>query len=338
MRIQVIYTGGTIGMEPSAQGLVPGENSAAFAAWFGELCAEFSTGTDIRFSRLPTLIDSSNATPLDWQRILDAISAAPADAYVVLHGTDTMSYTAAALSYARAGNDTPVILTGAQLPYNAPGSDAGKNVFGALKAANTSRTRGVCLYFGNCLLAGNRSTKISSMGFDGFDTPLVYPLATAGVPWRWAESTAKPLSASSPVPLPWGKPAPYQCHDVIILDLAPGMSVQRLQKMLTPPPEALIIRAFGVGNCPSAEPGFVQVLADLCAADIPVVVSSQCQSADVTLKAYETGQVLANAGCVGSADMTLEATYAKLVFLLSQGLSGREIRSWMTRSVCGELS
>ncbi|OFJ72742.1 L-asparaginase 1 [Actinomyces sp. HMSC064C12] len=330
MRISVIYTGGTIGMVSSPNGLVPG---ADLQGWLEKLLA----GTDLdgvaELTELPRLIDSSNATPADWQAILDAIKAEDADAFVILHGTDTMSYTAAALSYARVGAKEPVVITGSQLPLGAPGSDAGKNVMGALTAASSGKVGGVSLYFGDHLLAGNRTTKVSSWGFEGFASPVIPPLATAGGPWHW-NSLEMGATAGN---LPKEEIRRYARHDVTVVDLVPGITAQRLRALLTPAPEALIIRAFGVGNCPSDEPGFVDVIKDLVSGGVPVVISSQCMQAEVVLGAYETGEVLAKVGCVGAADMTLEAVYAKLVFLLSQGLSASEIRDWMQKPICGEL-
>ncbi|MGK0540124.1 asparaginase [Propionimicrobium lymphophilum] len=334
MDIQVIYTGGTIGMVPSDKGLVPGISDEEMSKWLNGLMEGSEITAKIRLKSLDHLIDSSSATPHDWQTILDTIEENPADSYVILHGTDTMSYTAAALSFARAGDDTPVVLTGSQLPLIAADSDAGKNVIGAITAAFSPKTKGVCLYFGDYLLAGNRSSKTSSWGFNGFETPLAHPLAIAGVPWRWAAQS----QSRDTQPLPWGKPAPYRQHDVAMIDLVPGITAQRLRALLAPAPEAVIIRAYGMGNCPSVEPGFVDVLAETVASGVPVVISSQCQLADVALSTYEAGRVLARAGCVGSADMTLEATYAKLIFLLSQGMNSEQVRQWLEKPICGELS
>lgn len=330
MRIQVIYTGGTIGMVSSPNGLIPG---ADLEGWLKKLMA----GTDLEgvvgLTELDKLIDSSNATPDDWEAILAALDTYRADAYVVLHGTDTMSYTAAALSYARVGKSEPVVITGSQLPLGAPGSDAGKNVMGALTAASSGKAQGVSLYFGDHLLGGNRATKVSSWGFEGFATPAVPPLAIAGGPWHWN----KPETIAREQEFPFKSRAPYKRHDVAVIDLVPGITAERLSALVTPKPEAVIVRAFGVGNAPSNEPGFVEVLGELVRAGVPVVIASQCVQAEVVLGAYETGDVLAAAGCVGAADMTLEATYAKLVFLLSQGLTGRQIAEWMRKPIASEL-
>ena len=292
-------------------------------------------------STLDPLIDSSEATPEDWQAIINDINAHAdeADAFLVLHGTDTMAYSAAALSYALASMGKPVVLTGSQYPLGVVGSDASANVTGALRAAMSHRARGVMLFFGHKLLAGNRATKTSSWAFEGFASPGAAPLATAGAPWRWARHPAP--GAERPA-LPHcadrARPLPYERHDVAVIDLAPGITAARLRAMVTPLPEAVILRAFGVGNVPSAEPGLTEVIADAIEAGTAVIVASQCHEAEVRLGHYEAGDAIARAGAVGSSDMTLEAAYAKAQFLLAQGLRGDELAAWMSRSIAGELT
>ena len=120
--------------------------------------------------------------------------------------------------------------------------------------------------------------------------------------------------------------------------MAPGISAARLEAMLTPHPEAVLLRAYGVGNVPSNEPGLTDVIADVLHDDVPVVIASQCQQAEVLLGHYETGDAIARAGAIGSGDMTLEAAYAKIMFLLSQGVTGVDFGKWMRVSIAGEIS
>ena len=333
MRLHVTYTGGTIGMVGSAHGLTPG---ADLGGWLAGLLRGTGLDDDLTVSRLDPLIDSSDATPDSWQQVIDDLRAHAtghegADGLVVLHGTDTMAYTCAALSYALTDLGRPVVVTGSQLPLGAIGSDAGANVMGALQAAAHPRgTAGTSLFFGHRLLLGNRATKTSSWAFEGFTSPGCAPLALAGAPWQWA--------ACVPPGIGWPRPLPYRCHDVAVVDLVPGMRAARLESMLTPLPEAVILRAFGVGNVPSRDPGLVDLLAAAVEAGTAVVVTSQCPDARVRLSHYETGDALARAGAVGGGDMTLEATYAKVQFLLSQGLRGAELASWVGRSIAGEIT
>ncbi|OMG28756.1 L-asparaginase 1, partial [Actinomyces naeslundii] len=127
-------------------------------------------------------------------------------------------------------------------------------------------------------------------------------------------------------------------HDVVVVDLAPGITATRLEALLTPLPEAVVLRAFGVGNVPSQEPGLTAVVERAIASGTAVVVTSQCHESEVLLGHYEAGDALARSGAVGSRDMTLEAAYAKVQFLLSQGLRGPELAAWMGRSIAGELT
>ena len=361
--VHITYAGGTIGMVDSPDGLVPG---ADLDHWLAALLKGTGLEGRVSLTALDPLIDSANATPESWQAIIDDLrahhaagpaasaegTASPGNAksaegprsHVVLHGTDTMAYTSAALSYALTGFDHPVVITGSQLPLGAVGSDAAPNVAGALHAATSGRATGVSLFFGNRLLAGNRATKTSSWGFEAFTSPCAEPLATAGVPWRWAPDPAPGADRGlRPATRRPGtdhrqRPRPYGRHDVVVLDLAPGITAARLRALLTPLPDAVILRTFGTGNVPSAQPGLTDAVAEAVEAGAAVVVASQCLQAEVLLERYETGDAIASAGAVGCRDMTLEAAYAKVQFLLAQGLRGGELAARMGRSIAGELT
>ena len=331
MRVHIIYTGGTIGMVDSPHGLVPG---ADLEGWLDSQLAGTPLARSVSLTSLAPLIDSSNATPLSWQAIVDDLrahaAADPQTAFVILHGTDTMAYTSAALSYALTDLSVPIVITGSQLPLGELGSDAAANVTGALQAATSGRHSGVALFFGHRLLAGNRVTKSSSWAFTGFESPNAAPLATTGAPWQWAQAASPGIG--------WKDAAPYTRHDVVVIDLVPGITAARLEALLTPLPEAVILRAFGVGNVPSQEPGLTDVVERVIAAGTAVIMTSQCHESQVLLGHYEAGDALARSGAVGSRDMTLEAAYAKTQFLLSQGLAGDDLAHWMGRSIAGELS
>lgn len=331
MGVHILYTGGTIGMVDTPRGLAPG---ADLATWLHHLLEGTELAESMTLTTFDHLIDSSNATPLDWRRLVATLWAARdgADAFVVLHGTDTMAYTSAALSYALCDFGKPVVVTGAQYPIGVVGSDAAPNVTGALRAAVSGLADGVTLFFGHKLLAGNRVTKASSWAFEGFESPSVPEVARTGAPWQWLPSRASWPGVG------WADPLPYDRHDVLVLDLTPGITAARLAAVLDPLPEALILRAYGVGNVPSEEPGLTDVLARTIDAGVAVVVASQCHDAEVLLGHYEAGDALARAGAVGTGDMTLEAAYAKVVFLLSQGLRGAELSHWIDVNIAGELT
>lgn len=353
MNVHIIYTGGTIGMVDSPQGLVPG---ADLAGWLSGLLPPgrpaapgLESLASTSLTALEPLIDSSNATPESWQAIVEEVRAHaaehPAEPIVVLHGTDTMAYTSAALSYALVGLEAPVIITGSQLPLGAEGSDAEANVLGALRAAISGRVSGVALFFGGLLLAGGRATKSSSWDFAGFASPVAPPLARAGsdgASWEWAQADGSAGSEASPTsppsPTTRATPKPYARHDVVVIDMAPGITGARVAALLDPLPEAVILRAFGVGNVPSDEPGLTEAIERAIDGGAAVVVASQCHQAEVILGHYDTGDAIARAGAVGTADMTLEAAYAKAQFLLAQGLAGAELAEAMGRPIAGELS
>ena len=329
MRTHILYTGGTLGMVPTPDGLAPG---AALTGWLDQLLSGTELAGTFETLSFEHLIDSANATPADWGRIVDNLWAhrEEADSFVVLHGTDTLAYTSAALSYALTDFGKPVVVTGSQYSLGVVGTDAAPNVTGALRAVTSGRLHGVAVFFGHKLLRGNRVTKSSSWAYNGFDSPAAPQLARTGAPWQWIENDSTGCG--------WLDPRPYRRHDVLVVDLSPGLSAARLRAVLDPLPEAVILRAFGVGNVPSDEPGLVDVILDVISAGTPVVVASQCMQADVLLGHYQSSHALAEGGAISAHDMTLEALYAKLVFLLSQGLRGKELGRWVETDIAGEIS
>ncbi|MBS5745674.1 MAG: asparaginase [Cutibacterium avidum] len=329
MRTHILYTGGTLGMVPTPDGLAPG---ADLTGWLDQLLSGTELAGTFETLSFEHLIDSANATPADWGRIVDNLWAhrEEADSFVVLHGTDTLAYTSAALSYALTDFGKPVVVTGSQYSLGVVGTDAAPNVTGALRAVTSGRLHGVAVFFGHKLLRGNRVTKSSSWAYNGFDSPAAPQLARTGAPWQWIENDSTGCG--------WLDPRPYRRHDVLVVDLSPGLSAARLRAVLDPLPEAVILRAFGVGNVPSDEPGLVDVILDVISAGTPVVVASQCMQADVLLGHYQSSHALAEGGAISAHDMTLEALYAKLVFLLSQGLRGKELGRWVETDIAGEIS
>lgn len=329
MRTHILYTGGTLGMVPTPDGLAPG---ADLTGWLDQLLSGTELAGTFETLSFEHLIDSANATPADWGRIVDNLWAhrKEADSFVVLHGTDTLAYTSAALSYALTDFGKPVVVTGSQYSLGVVGTDAAPNVTGALRAVTSGRLHGVAVFFGHKLLRGNRVTKSSSWAYNGFDSPAAPQLARTGAPWQWIENDSTGCG--------WLDPRPYRRHDVLVVDLSPGLSAARLRAVLDPLPEAVILRAFGVGNVPSDEPGLVDVILDVISAGTPVVVASQCMQADVLLGHYQSSHALAEGGAISAHDMTLEALYAKLVFLLSQGLRGKELGRWVETDIAGEIS
>lgn len=331
MRLHVTYTGGTIGMVESPDGLVPG---ADLRGWLFQLLRQGSDldSSKVSLTALDPLIDSSNATPGSWQSIIDDLWRFhdSADAFIVLHGTDTMSYTTSALSYALTDFGKPVVFTGSQHPLGKIESDATANVTGAFNAVLSGHAQGVELFFGHHLFAGNRVTKASSWAFEGFASPITGPVAQSGTPWHWNDAGSEGCG--------WRNPAPYRQHDIAVVTMVPGISADRLASMLAPHPQAVLIRAYGVGNMPDAVPGLTDAIRAVADGGAPVIVASQCQQAEVMLGRYQAGAGLAEVGACSAVDMTFEAVYTKIMFLLSQGLGAADFTDWVGRPIAGEVS
>lgn len=318
-------------MVETENGLAPG---ADLESWLADLVAKSPQIGDVTLTEFDTLIDSSNATPADWQALVDALWARrdDADGFVILHGTDTMAYSSAALSYALRGFGKPVAITGSQLPLGAPDTDATANVVDALMAVSSGHVDGVVLVFGRSILNGASATKWSSWNFEGFTSPNAPVLATTGAPWHWASLPEHAYTDQ------FQSPQPYRRHDVVVLDLVPGITADRVSAVLEPRPRAVILRSYGTGNIPADEPGLVDALNAAAADGTYVIVCSQCAQGTVALGHYEAGFALGQMGAISGLDMTFEACYAKTIFLLSQNLSGDEFKQWMETPMCGELT
>ncbi|MCI6573932.1 MAG: asparaginase [Actinomycetaceae bacterium] len=270
-----------------------------------------------------------------------SVDVGSGDAFVILHGSDTMAYTAAALSFALPDIAAPIIMTGAQLPLTDAKSDAYSNVMGALQAAAHPGLVGVYIFFGRHLLRGNRATKISAWDFEAFASPGVAPIAQmdgsqlVADSWQIAYSQQVDNYRRARLPFP---PRPFVPHDVMVLHVTPGMNAQRLAAALTPLPRAVVIRGYGMGNVPAQEPGFVDVLAEASGSGCVIVASSQTLHPRTDLRAYATGHALLDAGAVSGEDAMIEALYAKLIFLFSQGCSSEQVRTLIGRPLVGELT
>ncbi len=320
MRVLVIYTGGTIGMKETPHGYAPGAN---LEAWLSKLCAEAFVPCEVAFDSLELLIDSALATPLQWQRIVDEINDNydNADAFLVLHGTDTLAYTAAALSFALSHAKKPIAITGSQIPALVQNSDAGINVLNAFShviEAWKNNQRGVCICFGGKRLQGSNATKVSSVDMRAFD----------GAAWN-SVSTSTPAGASA-------APRAFRICDIAVLTVAPGMSARRIEAMVDPLPEALVIRAYGMGNVPDAEGVLEACVKRLAALKIPVVVTSQCATGGVELGRYEASSPLLRAGAISAQGMTFDSCYAKVAYLLSQEVPYEQFAQAMLTSLAGE--
>ena len=333
-RIYVAYTGGTFGMTATASGFRPDRGLArALQARLPPSGQHGMPHWDLH--EYTQLIDSAEAQPRDWHTIAADIAAHydAYDGFVVIHGTDTMAYTASALSFALAGLRKPVIVTGAQIPLAMPRSDAPGNLAGALLIAALSPLPEVCLYFGGKLLRGNRATKVSAADFGAFDSPNHPPLGRAGIHVEIDGARVLPMPAREAFEVV----AP-SAGEVALLRLHPGLTVALLGRLLAPTVAGLVLQSYGAGNGPVGLPGFVDTLAAASARGVVIVNVSQCARGSVDPTLYATGSALAAAGVFGGHDMTLEAALTKLHHLLSLGLAAEEVRRRMQLPICGEFT
>lgn len=331
--IYIAYTGGTIGMKKSEHGYIPAEG---FMSNQLKSMPEFHREEMPKFTvhEYDPLMDSSDMTPNDWQHIADDIKANydKYDGFVILHGTDTMAYTASALSFMFENLSKPVIITGSQIPLAQLRSDGQANLLNALHIAANYPINEVTLFFNNQLLRGNRSTKSHADGFSAFTSPNLPPLLEAGIS----------IQVSDPQLLnkkPQGEFKVHQItpHPIGVVVLYPGMPHEVIRNTLRQPVNAMILLTFGVGNAPQ-NPEFLAHLKEASERGVIVVNLTQCLAGKVNMDGYATGNALAHAGVISGYDMTPEAALAKLHFLLSKDLSYEEIKSQMQIVLRDEMS
>ncbi|MCA9539522.1 MAG: asparaginase [Myxococcales bacterium] len=345
-RVLIIYTGGTIGMERSPRGYVPAPgrlqqqlermpqfHDPAFPR-FTTPETEFGRRIQYHIKEFAPLLDSSNMDMSDWVRLAVDIHAhyAEYDAFVVLHGTDTMAYTASALSFALPGLTKPVIVTGSQIPLREMRNDARNNLLTALLLAAKDPIPEVCLYFNGRLMRGNRTQKVDTAGFEAFASLNLPPLAEVGIRFDLAWQRIRP-SPRAPLKL-----RPITERNVAIIRLFPGISAETLGNFLRPPLRGAVLQTYGTGNMPDNRPDLLAVLREATERGVVLVNTTQCLRGAVTTD-YAGGNLLDAIGVVGGADMTPEAALTKLAYLLSRDdLRPDEVRRHLRRDLRGELT
>lgn len=324
-QVMVLYTGGTIGMQASDNGLAP---ASGFEARMSEhLASQPQLQVPAwRFREMAPLIDSANMTPAYWQRlreaVIEAVDRDGCDGVLILHGTDTLAYSAAAMRFQLLGLAAPVLFTGSMLPAGVADSDAWENLGGALVALGQGLAPGVHLYFHGELLAPTRCAKIRSFGR--------HPFATLQ-----RQGGGSP-PASLPAQLDYRQPK--QLVNVAVLPLFPGIGAAHLDALLDSGIQALVLECFGSGTGPCDDPQFLESLGRAEARAIVVVAITQCHEGGVELDIYEAGSRLRGAGVLSGGGMTREAAFGKLHALLGAELELSEVRRLVELDLCGELS
>ncbi len=337
-RLYIAYTGGTIGMQRTPDGYTPAA---------GYLEAQMAAMPELADPRMPAydiheydpLLDSSNMRPADWVHIGQDIVAHynAYDGFIVLHGTDTMAYTASALPFFLRGLRKPVIVTGSQIPLCEIRNDARANLITSMLIAAEYPVPEVCLYFGGKLLRGCRAVKVDADGLDAFDSPKYPPLGIVGV-----NVEIDPTHIVHPPRKAGGTdlaPPCTQCDATVgAFRLFPGLSPELLRNVLQPPLQGLVLEAYGVGNGPDRDAALLEVLQEAAERGVVIVAITQCLRGTVHLGEYATGSALARAGVISGHDMTAEAALCKLFYLFSQGLSPEAVAGKVAEDLCGELT
>lgn len=337
--ILIIYTGGTIGMiENPETGALENFDMEQFRHYVPEL-KRFQFNIDAITFESP--IDSSDMEPHCWVKIAKMIhdNYERYDGFVVLHGTDTMAYTASALSFMFENLGKPVIVTGSQLPIGKLRTDGKENLLTSIEIAAARNAQGepmvpeVCIFFQSALMRGNRTTKINAEGFNAFRSYNFPPLAKAGIHIKYETNLILRPDPSKPFKVHYSLN-----NNVVFLTLFPGIREEIVDLVShVNGLKAVILKTYGAGNAPQ-RPWLVSRLKRMTEKGMIVVNITQCSKGRVEMGLYETSLQLIESGVVNGYDATPESMIAKLMFLLGYGYTREEIVEQMNKSLRGEIT
>src|SRR5690554_5073563 len=337
-KVLLIYTGGTIGMVEDA------ETGALVAFDFNHLSDQipelYRINAELKVVSLGMPIDSSDMNPLIWQDIAQQVvdNYDAFDGFVVLHGTDTMAFTASALSFMLQGLKKPVILTGSQLPIGTIRTDGKENLLTSIEIAaskdknDESIIQEVAIYFEYSLYRGNRTSKVSAHAFEAFVSPNYLELAVAGVDIKYNSSAFYKTSLSA-------LEYKFKMDDrVALMKIFPGFSTHVYKSMFDiEKVKAVVIESFGAGNVPNNSTFFEMIRTYIASGGI-VINITQCSSGSVSQGKYANSTMLKEMGVISGGDLTTEAAITKIMYLLGNYEDTSEINRLMQTSVVGELS